>query len=152
MGRIVAASRREWPFAVSPQGGFVHPATPPFSKRRAMLVALPLCAALGSAWAADEPAAGWNIVGRQGIVALVLVPAAQAVDRQAYEREIDRLCRPDQTCFLNFYTNSKGLAVTVPLPDGIADEATATFRRSTKQGAQMFRWSCRMKVSTNECF
>ncbi len=107
-------------------------------------------ASAGGSLAAESP--GWNVVGRQGIVALVLVPEAQATELEAYEREIDSLCKPDQTCFLNFYTNSKGLAVTVPLPDGIANEATATFRRSTKQGAQMFMWSCRMKVSANACF
>jgi|GEM_PF-5061078 len=124
----------------------------PTTRKRlcAALVALPVCAALGSAWAADS--AGWSVVGRQGIVALVLVPDAQATDQQAYEREIDRLCPTGATCFLNFYTNSQHVPVTVPLPDSISNEATATFRRSTKQGAQMFMWSCRLKATTGECF
>ncbi len=105
---------------------------------------------IGHAWAAENR--DWSVIGRQGIVSLVLVPVEQAADLGAYEQQIDRLCKPEQTCFLNFYTNSKGIAVTVPLPDAIADEATATFRRSAKQGAQMFMWSCRTKVSTQECF
>lgn len=97
-------------------------------------------------------AEAWPVIGRQGIVSLVLVPTAQATDRPSYEHAIDRLCVAGQACFLNFYTNSKGAAVSVPLPDEIAAEATATFRRSFKQGAQMFMWSCRLKASTNECF
>jgi hypothetical protein len=40
----------------------------------------------------------------------------------------------------------------VPLPDAIAAEATATFRRSAKQGAERFLWSCRMKMPQQECF
>jgi hypothetical protein len=107
------------------------------------------------AWIGNSSAAegqDWSVIGRQGIVNLVLVPKEQAFDLKAYERQIDRLCKPEQTCFLNFYTNSKGIAPVVPLPDEIASEATATFRRSAKQGAQIFMWSCRMKVSAKECF
>ena len=100
--------------------------------------------------AADD--ASWPVVGRQGIVMLVVVPTDAATDRDAYNRQIDRLCEAGQTCFINFYTNSKAVPVTVPLPDEITHEATATFRRSFKLGAQMFMWSCRLKASTDECF
>jgi hypothetical protein len=80
------------------------------------------------------------------------VPAAQAGDASAYQREIARLCEPERTCFLNFYTNASGATVAVPLPDAIAAEATATFRRSMKNGAERFLWSCRMKMAQAECF
>ena len=73
-------------------------------------------------------------------------------DRQAYEREIVSLCEPERTCFLNFYTNSSGASLAVPLPDAIANEATATYRRSMKNGVQLFRWSCRMKMPDESCF
>lgn len=95
----------------------------------------------------------WNVAGQQGVVRLVIVPAAQAGDASAYQREIARLCEPERTCFLNFYTNTSGAAVAVPLPDAIAAEATATFRRSMKNGAERFQWSCRMKLAQPpECF
>ncbi len=77
---------------------------------------------------------------------------ASAADRDAYERQIQRLCDPERTCFINFYTNSTGATAGVPVPEAIAGEATATFRRSSKNGVQVFRWSCRMKVSADECF
>ena len=113
---------------------------------------LAACALLGSAEASAAEGEAWQVIGRQGIVELVLVPTGQAAERQAYDRQIDRLCKPQQTCFLNFYTNAKAIPVAVPLPDQIASEATATFRRSVKQGAELFMWSCRMKIASGECF
>jgi hypothetical protein len=103
----------------------------------------------GQTLAADEP---WAVAGQQGLVRFVIVPAALARDEQAYLRQLRRLCEPDRTCFLNFYTNSTGAALAVPLPDAIANEATATFRRSSKQGAERFLWSCRLKMPQEGCF
>ena len=92
------------------------------------------------------------MIGEQGVVRLVLVPTEQASNYSAYESQIARLCDPERTCFLNFYTNSTGANLGVPLPDAIASEATATFRRSMKRGAQLFMWSCRLKVPGKDCF
>ena len=108
------------------------------------------CCALVSMAAADD--AAWPVAGQQGLMRFVIVPESQARDRAAYEREIQRLCEPDRTCFLNFYTNSTGAPVAVPLPDSIDREATATFRRSTKQGAERFMWSCRLQQVSDTCF
>jgi len=112
-------------------------------------------AALGHAWPttsfAAEPGT-WAVVGQQGLVRFVLVPPEQATAQAAYEHQISRLCEPDRTCFLNFYTNSTGADPAVPLPDAIANEATATYRRSMKNGVQVFLWSCRLKLPGRECF
>lgn len=113
----------------------------------ALLMSLPLAA--GAAAAADE---AWTVAGQQGVVRLVIVPQAFEKDTEAYARQVARLCEPERTCFLNFYTNSTGAALAVPLPDAIANEATATFRRSAKQGAERFLWSCRLKLAQESCF
>lgn len=94
----------------------------------------------------------WNAVGQQGLVGFVIVPEAQARDRAAYARQVALLCEPERTCFLNFYTNSTGAVVALPLPDAIDREATAIYRRSAKQGAERFQWSCRLQVSQEPCF
>jgi len=112
----------------------------------------------GVAWAASaassaSAADGWTLAGQQGVVRFVIVPAEQAADQQTYDRAITSLCEPEHTCFLNFYTNSTGAPLAMPLPDAIANEATATYRRSMKNGVQLFRWSCRMKIAPAEgCF
>jgi hypothetical protein len=115
--------------------------------RHAVVAASALC--IMAAPHADD---SWPVAGRQGVVRMVIVPAGQARDKEAYERQIARLCEPGQTCFLNFYTNSTGVPPAVPLPDPISEEATAVFRRSMKQGAELFRWSCRLGVDPENCF
>lgn len=122
------------------------------SLRRSSLV-LALCGLLPVAPVSaqtGEPA--WTVAGRQGLVRQVIVPTALAKDEAAYQRQIDRLCGADDTCFLNFYTNSSGAEVSLPLPDAISNEATATWRRSMKNGAKLFTWSCRLQVPDRPCF
>jgi hypothetical protein len=94
----------------------------------------------------------WRVIGQQGLVRFVVVPVERAVDQAAYEEQIVKLCDAGRTCFLNFYTNSTSADPTVPLPDAIANEATATYRRSMKNGVQVFLWSCRLKIPGRECF
>jgi hypothetical protein len=94
----------------------------------------------------------WAEVGRQGITRFVIVPMAQARDRQAYAQQIDKLCQPNESCFLNFFTNSSGIAVGLPLPDAVLQEPTVIYRRSPKQGAELFRWSCRLALPEGNCF
>lgn len=98
------------------------------------------------------PSDAWPVAGQQGLVRFIVVPTDKATDQAAYEAQIARLCEPERTCFLNFYTNSTQAVPSVPLPDAIANEPTATYRRSMKNGAQFFTWSCRLKVPGRECF
>jgi hypothetical protein len=112
---------------------------------------LALAAALAAASSASAESP-WPVAGQQGLVRYVIVPSGQARDAEGYLRQVAQLCDPERTCFLNFYTNSSGAPVSVPLPDAIAAEATATFRRSMKNGAERLMWSCRMKMPQQECF
>lgn len=117
---------------------------------------LPTAAAIALVFAQTAgiaaPTDAWRVIGQQGLVRFVVVPAEMAVDQAAYEEQIVKLCAPERTCFLNFYTNSTNADPTVPLPDAIANEATATYRRSMKNGVQVFLWSCRLKIPGHECF
>lgn len=103
----------------------------------------------GPVLAAEDP---WTVVGRQGIVQVVIVPKDAATDRAAYDAQLVRLCPADTTCFVNFFTNSQGAPAALPLPDAISHEPTATFRRSMKKGAEQFQWSCRVKPGEEGCF
>ncbi len=119
-------------------------------RARTCLLLSAAMACCGAARAAT--AAPWPVAGEQGLLRLVIVPLAQAKERDAYVQQIEQLCEPDRSCFLNFYTNSSGAPLAVPLPDAIDREATAVFRRSSKQGVESFRWSCRMQLPDGNCF
>lgn len=125
--------------------------TPRAARERcaALLAVLAACAAPALHAASDEP---WPLAGQQGLVQFVIVPLEHARDRAAYARQIQRLCEPDRTCFLNFFTNSTGAPLAMPLPDAIDHEATAVFRRSAKRGSDTFRWSCRLQIAQEACF
>lgn len=108
------------------------------------LCTLLVCSAIGPTRARAQATGTWEVAGRQGLIQVVIVPPAQLRDREAYARQVALLCQPHATCFINFFSNSTGAPVSVPLPDAISKEPTAIFRRSTKQGAELFRWSCRL--------
>jgi hypothetical protein len=94
----------------------------------------------------------WPVAGQQGMVRVVIVPTALASNQEAYAQQVKRLCEPGATCFLNFYTNSTGAPVALPLPDAIERESTAVFRRSAKQVAERFTWRCSLKLAVETCF
>jgi hypothetical protein len=122
---------------------------PSRTRRVGLLAMLAACAAPALHAAPSEP---WPVAGQQGLVRFVIAPRDQARDRAAYDQQIQLLCEPDRTCFLNFFTNSTGAPLAVPLPDAIDHEATAVFRRSAKRGAETFRWSCRLQIPQEDCF
>ena len=112
---------------------------------------LTLALLLAASAHAAEPEA-WPVAGQQGLVRYVIVPTALARDEPAYARQLALLCGPERTCFINFYTNSSGAPVSMPLPDAIEHEPTAVFRQSVKRGAATLRWSCRMQIAAETCF
>jgi hypothetical protein len=99
-----------------------------------------------------ENLASWQVVGIQGSLQVVIVPKELAQNASAYQAQVAKLCQPAKTCFVNFYTNSSGVKPELPLPDAIASEATARFRRSTKNGVELFEWSCRLSTKDGQCF
>jgi hypothetical protein len=109
---------------------------------------LALGVSIGTA-AADE---AWPVAGQQGLVRVVIVPTALATDQAAYAAQVKRLCEPGATCFLNFYTNSSGATVALPLPDAIERESTAVYRRSAKQVVERLSWRCSLKMVVESCF
>lgn len=123
-----------------------------FARPRSQGAALVLAGACTAAAATTSGDGAWAIAGRQGLVRLVIVPAGAERDRAAYTRQIERLCEPERSCFLNFYSNSTGAPLAVPLPDAIGQEATALFRRSAKNGTETFQWSCRLQQQEQFCF
>lgn len=95
---------------------------------------------------------GWQVAGALGLMQFVVVDSARARDEALYRDAIRSLCPAEGTCFLRFFTNSRGVAPAVPLPDAIAAEPAALYSRSAKQGNEFFQWSCRLAPSGGNCF
>lgn len=129
------------------------PACPTLPRGRAgALAAAAFALAVGAASPARADSPDWTFAGRLGIVQYVIVPEAQARDRGYYDRIIEAQCGDASRCFLRFFTNSSKAEVSLPLPEAIGQEPTALFQRSDKRGGADFRWACRMKVSSGDCF
>lgn len=113
----------------------------------AAIVTLP--AAAGEA----PPAADWQLAGRLGLLQFIVVPEASARDRAYYARIIDTVCSDDTaSCFLRFFTNASGVAMSFPLPDAVLAEPTVMFQRSAKHRTEQFQWSCRLGLAESACF
>jgi hypothetical protein len=127
---------------------------PARSKRTPLLLSVVAASTwlLGVSGAAAAEGDSWAVVGHQGLVQVVIAPKEHATDFAAYQAQISKLCAPERTCFVNFFTNTSGAEAVLPLPDAIAAEATARFRRSMKNGVEVFQWSCRLGLGAGECF
>ncbi|MDP2869731.1 hypothetical protein [Methyloversatilis sp.] len=113
----------------------------------AAIVTLP--AAAGEA----PPAADWHLAGRLGQLQFIVVPEASARDRAYYDRIIETVCDDDTaSCFLRFFTNASGVAMSFPLPDAVLAEPTVMYQRSAKHRTEQFQWSCRLGLAQSVCF
>lgn len=117
----------------------------------ALLCALTLAAGANEGQEATN-AQDWIVAGRLGLMQFIVVPEASARDRGYYTRVIEQSCNKEETCFLRFFTNSRGAVPAVPLPDAILAEPTAMFQRSIKQAREQFQWSCRLGLAEANCF
>ncbi|MFZ2653023.1 MAG: hypothetical protein WA210_23290 [Burkholderiaceae bacterium] len=122
------------------------------AQRRARVAWLALLSLSAISGPQAAPAEAWQVAGEQGLVRLIIVPREQVRDVAAYARQVKILCEPQRSCFLNFYANPTNAPLVMPLPEAISNEATATFRRSLKQGAERFMWSCRLQIAPENCF
>ena len=82
----------------------------------------------------------------------IVVPEASARDRAYYNRVIEQSCDKEETCFLRFFTNASGVAMSFPLPDAVLAEPTVMFQRSAKHRTEQFQWSCRLGLAESACF
>jgi hypothetical protein len=82
----------------------------------------------------------------------VIVPVDYQKDKMFHIKTIKMLCPNKNTCFLNFFTNSKDAKLSFPLDERILQEPTLLYRRSSKHQNATFQWSCRLKLPVTNCF
>jgi hypothetical protein len=118
-----------------------------------VLCVLAAIATLPAAAEEAPPAADWHLAGQLGQLQFIVVPEASARDRAYYERIIETVCSDETaSCFLRFFTNGAGIAMTFPLPDAVLAEPTVMFQRSAKHQREQFQWSCRLGLAESACF
>ena len=95
---------------------------------------------------------GSIIAAKMGIMQFIIVPVERQKDKKFHIDTIKTLCPEKDTCFLNFFTNSKNTKISFPLNDNILNEPTLMYRRSAKHQNATFQWSCRLSLAVTNCF
>ena len=106
----------------------------------------------GSIFADDASEKNFNIAGQMGLMKFVIIPAEKQNDIEFHRKIVKKVCVQGETCFLNFFTNSKNAPENLPLDDRILAEPTLMYKYSPKHRNEIEDWSCRLKMPIKSCF
>jgi len=99
---------------------------------------------------AEEPP--FHLAGSLGNVQFVVIDEANAHDTAFYPKVIQAVCVGSPSCFVRFYTNSRHVPLTFPLPDEVLAEPAAMFSASAKALRYEMRYACRLGLSEPDCY
>ena len=108
--------------------------------------------ATSSNCANDAGGNSFNVAGQMGLMKFVIIPAEKQNDVKFHRKIVKKICVQGETCFLNFFTNSKNAPETLPLDDRILAEPTLMYKYSPKHRNEIEDWSCRLKLPIKSCF
>ena len=94
----------------------------------------------------------FNVAGSMGLMKFVIIPTEKQGDIEFHRELVKRICDEGETCFLNFFTNSKNAPEKLPLDDRILAEPTLMYKYSPKHRNEIEDWSCRLKLAIKSCF
>ena len=103
-------------------------------------------------FAADKFGNSFNIAGQMGLMKFVIIPTEKQSDVEFHRKIVKKICTLGETCFLNFFTNSKNAPEGLPLDDRILAEPTLMYKYSPKHRNEIEDWSCRLKLAIKSCF
>ena len=106
----------------------------------------------GSIFADDASGTSFNVAGQMGLMKFVIIPTEKQNDVEFHRKIVKKICVQGETCFLNFFTNSKNVPENLPLDDRILAEPTLMYKYSPKHRNEIEDWSCRLKLPTKSCF
>ena len=106
----------------------------------------------GSIIADDASGESFNVAGQMGLMKFVIIPAEKQNDVEFHRKIVKKICVQGETCFLNFFTNSKNAPENLPLDDRILAEPTLMYKYSPKHRNEIEDWSCRLKLPIKSCF
>jgi len=100
----------------------------------------------------DVDGSSFNVAGQMGLMKFVIIPAEKQNDVEFHRKIVKKICVQGETCFLNFFTNTKNAPETLPLDDRILAEPTLMYKYSPKHRNEIEDWSCRLKLPIKSCF
>ncbi len=103
-------------------------------------------------FAADTFGNSFKVAGQMGLMKFVIIPAEKQSDVEFHRKIVKKICLKGETCFLNFFTNSKNAPESLPLDDRILAEPTLMYKYSPKHRNEIEDWSCRLKLPIKSCF
>jgi len=103
-------------------------------------------------FADDTDGKSFNVAGQMGLMKFVIIPAEKQNDVKFHRKIVKKICVQGETCFLNFFTNTKNAPETLPLDDRILAEPTLMYKYSPKHRNEIEDWSCRLKLPIKSCF
>ena len=106
----------------------------------------------GSIFADDANEKSFNVAGQMGLMKFVIIPAEKQNDVEFHRKIVKKICVQGETCFLNFFTNTKNAPENLPLDDRILAEPTLMYKYSPKHRNEIEDWSCRLKLPIKSCF
>ena len=105
-----------------------------------------------SSYANDAGGNSFNVAGQMGLMKFIIIPAEKQNDVEFHRKIVKKICVQGETCFLNFFTNSKNAPENLPLDDRILAEPTLMYKYSPKHRNEIEDWSCRLKLPIKSCF
>ena len=100
----------------------------------------------------DAGGNSFNVAGQMGLMKFIIIPAEKQNDVEFHRKIVKKICVQGETCFLNFFTNSKNAPENLPLDDRILAEPTLMYKYSPKHRNEIEDWSCRLKLPIKSCF
>ena len=103
-------------------------------------------------FANDTVENSFYVAGQMGLMKFVIIPVEKQSDIEFHRKIVKKICIQGETCFLNFFTNSKNAPEGLPLDDRILAEPTLMYKYSPKHRNEIEDWSCRLKLPIKSCF
>lgn len=103
------------------------------------------------ALAACEDKPEYSVIGTQGMMKAVSVPAERADDRDHYQQIIAAKCPRSGICILSFFVGLS--SVSYPLSDAALEAQTAQYNRNPNSRMDRLLLACRLgDIPADECF
>lgn len=97
----------------------------------------------------DKPE--YSVIGQQGNLKAIAIPAEFAADREYYQRIVNAQCPRSGICMLMFFTGLT--SVSYPMSDAVMQAQTADYRRNPNSGLDRLTLACRLdEAQSSDCF